>query len=116
MNSSLVSLERPSLSLDSAPVLMQHGFTCVLHTLEPDTEALLPASSSPDEQLLFVVEGDIAVHTGGVVTLLNSGAACLVKPGSSVALTARAGTPARVLRVEIPPREVVTPQIITPRV
>jgi len=94
---------------------MQHGFTCVIHTLEPDTEALLPASPSPDEQLLFVVDGDVAVHSDGIVTLLNRGAAYLVKPGSSVALTARAGTPSHVLRVEIPPREVATPQIITPR-
>ena len=115
MNSPVVSLEHPSRPLHTAPVLAQHGFSCVIHTLEPDADALLPASTSGEEQLLFVVDGDIAVHHDGVVMLLDRGAACLVKPGSRVALTARAGTPSRVLCVEIPPREVVTAQIITPR-
>jgi glyoxylate utilization-related uncharacterized protein len=114
MNSIITILDRPSTHLQSAPVLSQNGFTCSLLTLAPDSETVLPASASPDDQLLFVVEGDIAVHADGVTTLVNQGEARLLKPGSSPVLTARAGQPTRVLRVEIPPRQVVTPQIIRP--
>ncbi len=114
MNSIITVLERSSSSLESAPVLSQNGFTCTLLTLASDSESVLPASASPDEQLLFVVEGDIAVHADGVTTLVNQGEARLLKPGASPVLTARAGQPTRVLRVEIPPRQVVTPQIIRP--
>lgn len=115
MNSSLTTLARPASPLQSTPVLSQRGFICTLFTLEPDTESTLPPSLSPDEQLLFVLEGDLAIHVEGLTTLVNQGGACLLKPGPAAVLTARADTPTRVLRVEIPPRQVVTPQIITPR-
>lgn len=86
-----------------------------LITLEPGAESALPASASPDDQLLFVVAGEIAVETGGLTTLVGHGAATLLAPGDTPVVAARSDIPARVLRVEIPPRRIVTPQIITPR-
>lgn len=114
MNSSVHTLERPASLLNLTPVLARNGFACTLLTLEPDTESVLPASASPDDQLLFVVEGDIAIHLGGLTTIVNRGGAHLLKPGASPVLSARAGAPTRVLRVEIPPRQFITPQLITP--
>lgn len=114
MNPIITVLDNPTPTLESAPVLSQNGFTCTLLTLAPDSETTLPASASPDEQLLFVVEGDIAIHAHGLTTLVNQGSACLLKPGATPVVTARAGHPTRILRVEIPPRQVVTPQIIHP--
>lgn len=111
---SLITLEPPVSGLQSFPVLVQSGFTCTLLTLAPDSETALPASVSPDDQLLFVVAGDIAVHRQGLTTLVNQGGACLIRPGQSPVLTARAGRPTQVLRVEIPPRQVITPQLISP--
>jgi len=116
MNSSLTTLERPASALQANPVFNQTGFTCTVFTLEPDTETRLPASASPDEQLLFVVEGDIAVHNEGLTTIVNRGGAHLLKPGALPVLSARAGGLTRVLRVEIPPRQLITPQIIAPGV
>lgn len=111
---SLITLEPSVSSLQSVPVLAQSGFTCTLLTLAPDSETPLPASPSPDDQLLFVVNGDIAVHHQGLTTLVSQGGACLLRPGQSPVLTARAGQPTQVLRVEIPPRQAITPQIISP--
>ncbi len=111
---SLISLESPVSHLQSVPVLAQSGFTCTLLTLAPDSETVLPASPSPDDQLLFVVEGDIAIHNQGLTTLVNQGGACVLRSGQSPVLTARAGQPTQVLRVEIPPRQVITSQIIHP--
>jgi glyoxylate utilization-related uncharacterized protein len=115
MNTPLTTLDLPSSLLSVSPVLAQRGFTCTLLTLAPDTETPLPASASPDEQLLFVVDGDIAIHTEGLTTIVNQGGAYVVKPAASPVLSARADVPSRVLRVEIPPRQVITPQIIAPR-
>jgi len=111
---SLITLDPPVSSLQSAPVLAQSGFTCTLLTLAPDSETALPAGTSSDDQLLFVVAGDIAVHHQGLTTLVNQGGACLIRPGQSPVITARAGQPTQVLRVEIPPRQIITPQLVSP--
>lgn len=115
MNSSLTTLERPASDLAASTLLAQNGFTCTLLNLEPGVAATLPDSRSADDQLLFVVDGDIAVQTGVVTTLVNQGNAFLLAAGTAPLISAREGAQAKVLRVEIPPRQVITPQIITPR-
>jgi len=112
MDSSVITLEQTPSVLTSTAVLNQQGFTCSLVTLEAGAESSLPPSRSPDNELLFVVDGDVAVHADGVTTIVNRGDAFLLAPDKPAALTARVGKPARVLRVEIPPRQVVIPQII----
>lgn len=114
MNSSLTTLPRPASVLHATPLLTQNGFTCTLLNLEPGAESTLPDSRSPDDQLLFVLDGDIAVQANAVTTLVNQGDVFLLVAGSAPVVAAREGRRARVLRVEIPPRQVVTPQIITP--
>jgi hypothetical protein len=115
MNTLLTVLDPSPSVLTTTTVLAQQGFTCTLLTLEAGAESALPPGRSPDSELLFVVDGDIAVHADGVTTIVNRGDAFLLAPEKPAALTARVGAPARVLRVEIPPRQVITPQIITPR-
>lgn len=112
---SLTPLDRPTRSLDASRLLARDGFICTLFALEPDAEATLPATPSRDDQLLFVVEGAVAVHREGVTTLVNQGEAHLLRAGVPPSLTGRSNGPTRLLRVEIPPRQVVTPQIIKPR-
>lgn len=111
----LVTLDPAVSPLQSVPVLARNGFTCTLLKLAPDSETILPASASHDEQLLYVVSGSIAVNHDNLTTLVNQGGACLIPPGQSPVLQARAGQPTQVLRVEIPPRQVITPQIIEPK-
>ena len=115
MNSSLNVLERTASVLHTAPVLTQSGFTCTLLTLEAGAESALPASRSPEPELLFVVDGDIAVHADGVTTIVNRGEAVVIAPDKAPALTARVGMAARVLRVAIPPQPAAAPQLITPQ-
>jgi len=115
MNSLLTTLERPAPVLQANTLLARDGFTCTLLTFTPGSETPLPVSASADAQLLFVVTGDIALHTEGVTTVVTRGGTFLVPPGRTPVVSARGEEPSRVLRVEIPPRQVVTPQIITPR-
>jgi hypothetical protein len=98
MNPSLHTLEHPSSPLQSVPVLAQNGFNCTLITLDAHAESVLPASHSPDEQLLFVLEGDLAVQTDGLTTLLSRDAATLLVPGKQAVLSSPTGAPVRALR------------------
>lgn len=111
----LHTLERPAHPVAIAPVLNRNGFTCTLLTLAAGVEAALPDSHSLDAQLLFVVEGGITVSSEGLTTVVDTGQAMLLPPGGgAAAVCAYGGALARVLRVEIPPRQVITPQLITP--
>lgn len=114
MNASLQTLDLPAIKLLAKPVLNHNGFTCTQYTLIPGADAELPVSQSQDDQMLIVLEGEVAVLGRGVTTLLKSGSALVVAPGKTIELTARTATPVRVLRVEIPPRQVVAPQIFHP--
>ena len=114
MNSLLTTLERPAPLLQINTLLAREGFTCTMLTFVPDSEAILPVSASGDAQLLFVVDGDIAIHAEGLTTIVNRGGTFLVQPGRTTVVSARADEPSRILRVEIPPRRIVMPQLITP--
>jgi glyoxylate utilization-related uncharacterized protein len=114
MQSLLHTLDRPAPVLHTTPVLNQNGFSCALLTLAPGTETELPPSHTPDDQLLYVVDGEVAVLARGVTTLLQRGKAMLLPPGKSTELAARAAAPVRLLRIEIPPRQIVSPEIIAP--
>ncbi|HEX2861709.1 MAG TPA: hypothetical protein VHN79_08715 [Lacunisphaera sp.] len=115
MNSLLTTLERPASPLAITPVLARNGFDCATIALEAGAESVLPAGHSNDDQLLFVLNGELAVQHDGITTLVNPGEATLVAPGASPVLSSPSGAPVSVLRVMIPPRRVVMPQIITPR-
>lgn len=112
---SLQTLARPASLLAASTVLNRQGFTCTVLTFAPDSETRLPFSTSADDQLLYVLEGDIALHAEGITTIVNRGDAHLLAAGRTPVISACANTPARVLRVEIPPRQVITPQLLTPR-
>jgi quercetin dioxygenase-like cupin family protein len=113
MNASLHTIELPPTELLAKPILNQNGFTCTQFTLVPGADTELPPSHSQDEQMLIVLEGEVAVLARGVTTLLKPGAAMLMAPGKAVEVSARAESPVRLLRVEIPPRQIITPQIIS---
>ncbi len=95
-------------------VLVQDGFACTLLTLAPDEETSLHESAPQGKHLLFVVDGTITVQRGEVNTILRKDQALLIPKGEEPVIAARPGDGAKVLQVDIPPRQVVTPQILTP--
>lgn len=111
MNSLLHTLERPAAAPEVTPVLAQDGIACTVLTLGADSH---PASLARGRQLLFVLEGDLAVKVDGVTTFVDQGAATLLAADQSPEISARHDTPVRVLRVEVPPKAGASPEIITP--
>lgn len=100
--------------VDAQSILAQDGFACSLLTLAPGEETSLHESASDGKHLLFVVDGAVTVQRGEVNTILRKDQALLIPKGDEPVVAARPEGEAKVLQVDIPPRQVVTPQILTP--
>lgn len=111
MTSVLSTLERSSSPLQATALLARKGFTCTLLTLEPGGETSSPVSRSPEDRVLFVVEGTLALCDAGITTVVNHGEASLLGSSQSPLLAARDQSPVRLLLVEIPPRQILQPPL-----
>jgi mannose-6-phosphate isomerase-like protein (cupin superfamily) len=109
MNPEITTLDPIVSSTVARNLLSREGVSCSLVTLAPGDETPFTDSSSSPEQLLFVVQGRITVRFGGVNTIVNQEEAYLLPAGRPYSLAADRAGDARVLRVELPPRQVVAP-------
>ena len=100
--------------VDVQSILAQDGFACSLLTLAPGDETALRESTREGQHLLFVVDCTITVQRGEVNTILRKDQALLLPKGGEPVVAARPEGEAKVLQVDIPSRQVVTPQILTP--
>jgi mannose-6-phosphate isomerase-like protein (cupin superfamily) len=113
MNPSLTTLTPPAPAADSKYILSQDGFKCSLLTLAPGDEAARVEGPHVEEQILFVLEGQATVGMEDLNTLLKKDEAMLIPKGREHSITAHPTGWARLLRVEVPPRQVITPQILS---
>lgn len=111
MNPQLTTLD-PIAAIASKTILAQDGFTCSLLTLAPGDEAPLRANEV-EQHLLFVVEGDITVRFDDINTMLNPGGALLVPKGKAYLISAGNSGWSKILRVDVPPRQIVEPEIVS---
>jgi len=108
----LTTLEHPAVAATSQTLLSKHGFACVLTTLQPSEGATaIDAAQGGEEHLLFVVDGEVSVRTGEITTLLKKEEAFLLPKEQTCSVSAFGQRPAKVLRVDVPPRQVVEPPI-----
>jgi mannose-6-phosphate isomerase-like protein (cupin superfamily) len=113
MNLEKITLDPVTLPAHAKTILAQEGFRCSLLTLAPGDETPLQEARDVEEHLLFVIEGEATVRRGEVNTMLGKDQALLIAKGQAHVLSAGASGWARLLRVDVPPRQVVTPQIVT---
>ena len=114
MTSSITALDPVTSPLNPKTILAKEGFTCSLLTLAPGDETPRRNADQIEEHLLFVIEGEATVRYGDVNTMLGQDQALLIRKGEQHVIAAQPGGWTRILRVDIPPRQIVTPQIITP--
>ena len=112
MKADITTLNPPSHNTLTKNILSKHGFNCSLIMLAQGEETARADSSQMAEHLLFVIEGEATVRFGDVNTVINKDEALLVPKDKEYSIFSHVGW-AKVLRVEVPPREVITPQIIT---
>ncbi len=113
MNPQITTLDPVNRPLHAKTLLAQDGFTCSLLTLAPGDETARPEADAVEQHLLFVVEGEAVVRLGEVNTILSKDEALLIPKGKAHAIAAQPGGWAKLLRVDVPPRQIVTPQILS---
>lgn len=114
MTPSITTLDPVTAPLRTATILAREGFTCSLLTLAPGDETPRREADRIEEHILFVIEGGATVRYGDTNTILGKEQAVLIRKGEQHVVAAQPGGSTRILRVDIPPRRIVTPQIITP--
>lgn len=65
------------------------------------------------EHILYGVEGEATIRFGDVNTMLRQDQALLIPQGKAHVISASAESGTKILRLEVPPRQVVTPQILS---
>ena len=102
-----------SSTIQTKTILSQDGFTCSLISLAAGDKTPLREPEQVEEHVLYVVEGRATVHFDGVNTVIDRDHALLIPKGKAHCVSADATSQTKLLRVEIPPRPVVAPEIVT---
>ena len=113
MNPQLTTLDPITFPSNIKSILAKDGFHCSIITLSPGDET--PPREAPDveENVLFAIEGEATVRFGDLNTMLKKDEALLIHKGQAHLIAAGPNSWAKILRVDVPPRQVVTPQILT---
>ena len=113
MNPKLTTLDPVTTTAHSKTILSQNGFTCSLLTLAPGDETPRDESEHGDEHVLYVVEGEVTIRFANVNTVLTKDKALLIPKGKPYTIAAGSRGGAKLLRTEVPPREVVVPPLVS---
>lgn len=113
MSPQITALDPITTLTNTKAILAKDGFQCSLIMLAPGDETPLRGSHEVEEHVLFVIEGEATVRFGDVNTMLAKDGSLLIPKGKSHLIAAGASGWAKLLRVDVPPRQIVTPQILT---
>jgi uncharacterized cupin superfamily protein len=113
MNPQLTTLDPVTTATHTKTILSKEGFSCSLIMLAPGDETPRREANQVEDQILFVVEGDATVRFDDVNTILGKDEALLIQKGKAHVVAAHPGAWAKLLRIDVPPRQVVVPQILS---
>ena len=114
MTPQLTTLDPVTTPLSTKTILAQNGFACSLLTLAARDETPRTEANQVAEHLLFVIEGEATVRFDeGVNTILSQDEALLIPKGKAHAVAGSAHGPLKILRVDVPPRQVIEPPIFS---
>jgi mannose-6-phosphate isomerase-like protein (cupin superfamily) len=113
MNPQLTTLDPITSATNTKSILSKDGFGCSIITLAPGDETPLRESHNVEEHILFTIDGEATVRSGDLNTMLKKDEALLIPKGQPHLIAAGASGWAKVLRVDVPPRKVVMPEILT---
>lgn len=94
-------------------VLAKDGFECYITTLAPGDKTQLREAHNVETHILFVLDGEVTVRFSEITTMLKKDEVLLVSKGQAPLIAAGTDGWAKFLRVDVPSRQVVTPQILT---
>jgi quercetin dioxygenase-like cupin family protein len=107
----LTALDPVTSPSTSKTILSKDGFTGSLIMLAPGETTPREDSAHREEHLLFLVDGQVTVHFDDTHTILGKDQAMLIPKGKKHSLAAHPEGGTKLLRLEVPPRKVVEPEI-----
>lgn len=113
MNPQITTLEPVVPSIGTKSVLAKNGFHCSILTMAPGDETPLRDAHDVEEHVLFAIDGEVTIRFGDLNTMLKKDKALLISKGEAHLIAAGPNGWAKILRVDVPPRQVITPQILT---
>lgn len=113
MTSKITTLDSVPATLNTKTILEKDGFSCSLLTLAPGDATPRREANQIEDHVLFVADGAATVRVGEVNTILAKDQAMLIRQSQEYVIAAHPGGWAKILRIDVPPRQIVTPQIIT---
>ena len=105
-------MEPPAPTAHTKTILSKDDFNCSIVMLAPRDELPLRESTHADNHIVFVVEGEATLRSGEVNTILNKDEAMLIPNGEHV-IVAHPGARTKLLLVKVPPRQVITPPLVS---
>ena len=113
MNSTITTLKPPTPTVHTKTILSKDDFNCSIVMLAPGDELPVRESSYVDNQIVFIVEGEATVRSGDVNTILNKDEAMLIPKGEEHVIVAHPDERTKLLVVKVPPRQVITPPLVS---
>lgn len=113
MNPQLTPLDPITSPSYTKSILATDGFHCSVITLSPGDETPLREAQDVEESVLFVIEGEPTIRFGALNTMLKKDGALLIHKGRPHVIAAGPNARAKILRVDVPPRQVVSPHVLT---
>lgn len=113
MNSLLTTLPPYAGAPTSTTVLSQAGYHASLHSLPPGAELPPCPGDGANDHILFVVEGEARVRVGDVTTILAPEQALHLPSNKEHTIVAGSASALKILCVDVPPRQVTLPPIVS---
>lgn len=113
MNTMPLIKEMPTHTTLTKRVLSHDGLKCSLLVLGPGEEVPAPDEREIPERVLFVAEGEVTVHVDELYYILKKDDALHVPKAKEHSIVGASGGWSKILRIDLPAREIVTEQILT---
>lgn len=109
---SLITLDPPHTA-HVRSILAKNGYACAIVSLEPGEPIAIERSLRGEEHLLYVLEGSLTVRVDNLNTFVAKNEAHLLPNDVECTIEAAEERPAKFLRVDVPPRQVVDAPLYT---
>jgi|GEM_PF-1109663 len=109
---SLITLDPPHTA-NVRGILAKEGYACAIVSLEPGEQLAIERSPRGEEHLLFVLDGSVTVRADVLNTLLAKNEAHLLPKDVDCTIEAAEERPAKFLRIDVPPRQIVDAPLYT---
>ncbi|MCR6656307.1 MAG: hypothetical protein NVV63_10930 [Opitutus sp.] len=108
----LNTLKPAPRSLEKKSILSREGFEGAIVTLQAGEGNALTEPAARGERVIVVLEGEVTLECDGIHTVLNREEATLVLPDRECTLRATGAGRTRVLKLDVPARQVVNPPLV----